>query len=268
MSMPLGKFAELINVREAAAKLDAEINTFTGNELGIWKDEANGSAQLWAVNEASSGYSEYWGRAGTSAFWHNAYGEEHADNPDFIQFGAYAGGVDFAVSVYGAASTEDGKDPETVEIKVEAATFNIRGETTDGIYIIDQADNIGINLQSQLVNINAADNANDVSVSIYTAGEGTMSTLGVIADQGGGGKGVYINTFTDDYTGQESKSTINCDSDNGLHFTAANGIHYPIATAPSSATDTGTAGEVRWTATHVYLCTATDTWVRAALATW
>lgn len=38
-------------------------------------------------------------------------------------------------------------------------------------------------------------------------------------------------------------------------------------TAPASATATGTVGEIRWTAGHVYLCTATNTWVRAALAT-
>lgn len=41
-----------------------------------------------------------------------------------------------------------------------------------------------------------------------------------------------------------------------------------LNTAPTSATDTGTLGEIRWTADYVYLCTATDTWVRAALATW
>lgn len=39
-------------------------------------------------------------------------------------------------------------------------------------------------------------------------------------------------------------------------------------TAPSSASDTGTAGEIRITATYIYVCTATNTWVRAALATW
>ena len=41
-----------------------------------------------------------------------------------------------------------------------------------------------------------------------------------------------------------------------------------LNTAPTSATDTGTLGEIRWAADYVYLCTATDTWVRAALATW
>lgn len=39
-------------------------------------------------------------------------------------------------------------------------------------------------------------------------------------------------------------------------------------TAPASATATGKLGEVRVTATHIYVCTATNTWVRAALTTW
>ena len=37
---------------------------------------------------------------------------------------------------------------------------------------------------------------------------------------------------------------------------------------PASASDTGTAGEVRWDADYVYVCVGTDTWKRAALATW
>ncbi|HET8838499.1 MAG TPA: hypothetical protein VFM82_05830 [Flavobacteriaceae bacterium] len=41
-----------------------------------------------------------------------------------------------------------------------------------------------------------------------------------------------------------------------------------LNTAPASATDTGTTGEIRITATHIYVCVATDTWVRAELATW
>lgn len=38
--------------------------------------------------------------------------------------------------------------------------------------------------------------------------------------------------------------------------------------APSSASDTGTAGEIRITSTFIYVCVAANTWVRAALATW
>ena len=39
-------------------------------------------------------------------------------------------------------------------------------------------------------------------------------------------------------------------------------------TAPATAASAGTLGEIRITATHIYYCTATNTWVRAAMATW
>ena len=41
-----------------------------------------------------------------------------------------------------------------------------------------------------------------------------------------------------------------------------------LSTAPSSASDTGTLGEVRIDEDYIYVCTATDTWKRVAIATW
>jgi hypothetical protein len=41
-----------------------------------------------------------------------------------------------------------------------------------------------------------------------------------------------------------------------------------VGTAPATASDTGTAGDVRYDASYVYICTATNTWKRAALTTW
>ena len=41
-----------------------------------------------------------------------------------------------------------------------------------------------------------------------------------------------------------------------------------LNTAPISATDTGTLGEIRILSDYIYVCTATDTWVRTALTTW
>ncbi len=41
-----------------------------------------------------------------------------------------------------------------------------------------------------------------------------------------------------------------------------------LNTSPSSATDTGEAYEIRFTADGIYLCIATNTWVKVALATW
>lgn len=39
-------------------------------------------------------------------------------------------------------------------------------------------------------------------------------------------------------------------------------------TAPTSATDTGVVGEIRVTSSFLYVCIATNTWVRSSLATW
>jgi len=40
-----------------------------------------------------------------------------------------------------------------------------------------------------------------------------------------------------------------------------------LNTAPSSSTATGTLGEIRVTSSYIYICSATNTWVRAALST-
>ena len=40
-----------------------------------------------------------------------------------------------------------------------------------------------------------------------------------------------------------------------------------IVAAPGSATATGKAGQIAFDATHIYVCVATNTWVRTTLAT-
>ena len=39
-------------------------------------------------------------------------------------------------------------------------------------------------------------------------------------------------------------------------------------TAPTTATDPGTAGDIRYDADYVYVCVATNTWKRSAITTW
>lgn len=41
-----------------------------------------------------------------------------------------------------------------------------------------------------------------------------------------------------------------------------------IHKTPASSTSTGTAGEVVWDDTYIYVCIATDTWKRALIETW
>lgn len=47
-------------------------------------------------------------------------------------------------------------------------------------------------------------------------------------------------------------------------------VQGPVVTvaAPLTATSTGVKGQIAYDATHFYVCIATNTWVRCALATW
>ena len=49
---------------------------------------------------------------------------------------------------------------------------------------------------------------------------------------------------------------------------SADSITVTTAKTPASATDTGTQGQIAWDSSYIYVCTATNVWVRAALATW
>jgi hypothetical protein len=40
------------------------------------------------------------------------------------------------------------------------------------------------------------------------------------------------------------------------------------AKTPASASATGTTGQIAWDAGYLYVCTATNTWERASIATW
>lgn len=46
--------------------------------------------------------------------------------------------------------------------------------------------------------------------------------------------------------------------------------YIPLITnaTPSSASDTGVKGQIAWDSNYIYICTATDTWKRVAIATW
>jgi len=42
----------------------------------------------------------------------------------------------------------------------------------------------------------------------------------------------------------------------------------PANATPASASATGVAGTISWDGDFIYVCTATDTWKRVAIATW
>jgi hypothetical protein len=51
-------------------------------------------------------------------------------------------------------------------------------------------------------------------------------------------------------------------------YTTIDAQHRLQGTAPATAGATGTAGDIRYDADYIYVATATNTWKRAAIATW
>jgi hypothetical protein len=49
---------------------------------------------------------------------------------------------------------------------------------------------------------------------------------------------------------------------------SGNRLRIVTAKTPSSASDTGTTGDICWDSSYIYICTATNTWRRIAHATW
>jgi hypothetical protein len=48
----------------------------------------------------------------------------------------------------------------------------------------------------------------------------------------------------------------------------ADSIVISASKTPSSASDTGIAGQIAWDADYIYVCVATDTWKRVGISTW
>jgi len=63
---------------------------------------------------------------------------------------------------------------------------------------------------------------------------------------------------------------VGSDADSGGALLQVNGDRIRVATAktPASATAAGTAGEICWDANYIYVCVATNSWKRTAIAAW
>jgi hypothetical protein len=55
---------------------------------------------------------------------------------------------------------------------------------------------------------------------------------------------------------------------NGNFGITGNTLNIPVTRTPASASATGTAGDICWDASYIYVCVAANTWERVAIATW
>lgn len=93
----------------------------------------------------------------------------------------------------------------------------------------------------------------------------TATSAAILADNGAIAAPIFL--------GRDNGGTVFTIADGGAvtSTSSVTSTQYKLSalnTAPSSATDTGTAGEVRFTTTGIYICVATNSWIKAAAAAW
>lgn len=84
-----------------------------------------------------------------------------------------------------------------------------------------------------------------------------------LATTGTWGDGTHVPRLTVDEEGR-----VRAAAAVEIAFPAVPPVSLPTATPPATADATGVAGQVVVASDFVYFCVATDTWVRAAVATW
>lgn len=142
--------------------------------------------------------------------------------------------------------------------------------TGKGIKIFNDSNGDGISIDnngtlgSAIVVTQSATSDAGIVVTSDNGGVGievvnTNGNDGIIANQSPSSTGFNyvgqnnaVNTFTVNKTGTVRGESFNINA---------------LNTAPATASSTGTTGEIRWVNGFVYLCVATNTWQRAALAT-
>lgn len=111
-----------------------------------------------------------------------------------------------------------------------------------------------IALQAGTAAIPSMTSASDVSTGIYFPGAGVIALATAALER--------LRVTADGRLG------IGTTMPSGLLDVADNKLRVRTAQTPASATAAGNQGEIAWDASYVYVCTATNTWKRAALASW
>jgi len=130
---------------------------------------------------------------------------------------------------------------------------SIRGDASTGV-LIQQAYN------------------NNTSARLLLAASGYSGGVNAVSDDGGASVSIADSANAEHRvvkTANGSSYTVltTVDSSGNLILNAGDLI-LPNSNPPASASAAGTAGTVAWDSSYIYVCIATNTWVRAAIATW
>jgi hypothetical protein len=113
----------------------------------------------------------------------------------------------------------------------------------------------------------------DTSGDVYARQviSGANGTDGVKLTQTGTGTGIVASVGDGGLSFRDNSNLqlLNlADATGNATFLGSIGTQGGVASTPASASATGVAGTILWDASYIYVCTATNTWKRAAIATW
>ena len=158
-----------------------------------------------------------------------------------------------------------------------SSRFQIEANTngSDGVYIRNSNTGTAANTF-----ISVASNAGSATHRTYSTTHSVWASRTILSTDSGIINGLTLLTGTTSpielWTNSTQRMTINGTGNVGINEaspTAKLDINSDIlrlrtAKTPASATAIGNAGDICWDASYVYVCTATNTWKRSAIATW
>jgi hypothetical protein len=160
-------------------------------------------------------------------------------------------------------------------------TYNTAAANTISLGVYDGAswtDPFRVTTTQALVTTTTASTGTSSGALVVSGGVGVAKSIN--AGEGGsthnftggdGGSGSTIFTIKD-YAGT---TKVNVDGIGGVGIGASlvlsgssNVLRIVNSQTPASASATGAVGTIAWDSSYIYVCTATNTWKRAAISTW
>ena len=229
----LGGFESAVNFQNAL-KLETSTTAKESIEFEL-NNTYTSTGKRFRFRNLAAGYMDVIGAANTRIMTFNS--------TPFVTVGATVTRISDAMfSVYGSIATSQGMQitgsiasptGSGIELENQGGTTYFTSYNRAGAWLPAIFRSGELNIQ----------NGGTQSAKVYTTGNWVIQTGGSYADRG------YKLQVTG--TAEATQFKISA-----------------LNTAPASATATGVLGEVRITAGFIYVCTATNTWVRTTLATW
>ena len=165
----------------------------------------------------------------------------------------------------------------------DSLNFTTNGTTTDAV--IDSSGRLGVGNNSPGQTLDVVGDAQigplNGTATLYLGPRNLSSSFRYNGSTGNleiAPRGAFGTVFNNNTAGtsewgrwdSNGRLLVGTSSQSGGSLLQVNDDRIRIASSktPASASVTGTAGEICWDSSYIYVCTATNTWKRAALSTW